>query len=251
MLEVKNLYCGYGRGDILTGLNFTAERGEIICIAGPNGSGKTTLLKAIACLLDYRGNILLDSTELSSLARKDLAKKTALLGQLSQFYFPYSIYETVALGRYAYSDSLFKNLSPVDKTIIEEVLERLELSRERNCLITELSGGQLQRVFLARTLVQDPHLVLLDEPTNHLDLHHQLELLGFLKDWAKEKQKIVASVLHDLNLAYSFADKVILLDKGKTAAAGKPDEVFLGSTLENVYGVDVRNVMRALLRRWS
>jgi iron complex transport system ATP-binding protein len=253
-ITVEKLYAGYNGIDVVKNINLEAGGGDFLCIAGPNGSGKSTLLRAIARLLPYRGSITINGQDSAAIKRRDLAKKIAMLGQTSQFYFPYTVYDTVALGRYAHGKGLLPQLRAEDRCIIEETLERLELGDLREAPITELSGGQLQRVFLARTIVQGPQLSLLDEPTNHLDLKYQVELLRSLDAWAAEQGGIVIAVLHDLNLARNFARQMILLDKGEIAAAGTTTEV-LGpagrARLETAYGMDIRSFMQTSLQHWG
>ena len=251
MIEARGIFAGYGNGDVIKGVSFNLERGEKLCILGPNGCGKTTLLKAISRIISYRGTITLEGADIASLSRKELAKKIALLGQSAQIYFPYTVYETVSLGRYAYAEGFLKNLSGEDKSIIESILKKLDIWSIKNRIIDELSGGQLQRVFLARTLVQDPDIILLDEPTNHLDLKHQIELLEYLSLWAKENCRIVIAVLHDLNLARRFADSAALMKNGELVSFGKCESVFEGNTLEDVYGLDIRTFMLESLKNWN
>jgi iron complex transport system ATP-binding protein len=192
-----------------------------------------------------------DGVDTGALKRRDLAKKIAILGQMSQFYFPHTVYDTVALGRYPYTRGLIPVLREPDRKIIEEKLEQLELGDLREERITELSGGQLQRVFLARTLVQDPAVILLDEPTNHLDLKYQLELLRRLAAWASGGRGIVIAVLHDLNLARSFTRRTILLDRGRIRAEGSTADVLDSAVLDAVYGIDIPAFMRNSLERWK
>jgi iron complex transport system ATP-binding protein len=250
MLEIKNLWSGYHGADILKDITLRAKPGELLCIAGPNGCGKTTLLKAVARLLPYRGTITLRGQELSGLPRKVLARKIALMGQNAQVYFPYSVYDTVSLGRYPYAEGFFKSVSKEDEEVIHRVLAQLELSSVRNRMITELSGGQLQRVFLARTLAQDPDLILLDEPTNHLDLKHQSEVLEYLSRWARENDKTAVTALHDLNLVRRFAGSAALMCEGTLAAWGSPGEVLNGHTLKKIYSMDIRSFMLESLEKW-
>ena len=251
MLEVENLYSGYNGIDIIKDINLHARRGEILAVIGPNGCGKTTLLKTLARLLPYRGSITLEGTEISRLSRKNLAQKTALLAQASGVYFPYSVYDTVALGRFSHSTSFLKGLTAEDGEIIRRILLRLELWDVKDRRINELSGGQLQRVFLARTLVQNPCLILLDEPTNHLDLKHQVEILEYLSLWAKENHRSVIAVLHDLNLARRFADTAALMCQGVLVSFGNCDSVLSGDVLKETYGIDIRAFMLESLQKWQ
>ena len=174
LLEVKNLCCGYDGNDVIHNLSFNINRGENISIIGPNGCGKSTILKALANLIEYKGEIKLDGVEIKKIKRKDLAKKVALMSQNSQIYFSYTVFETVALGRYAHMDGVFSSLSKKDRDIVLKCIESVGLLNEKDKLINELSGGQLQRVYLARAFAQDPDILLLDEPTNHLDLKCQI-----------------------------------------------------------------------------
>ena len=215
MLEVKNLYTGYDKKEIIKNINFGIKRGENLCIVGPNGCGKSTLLKSIANIIEYKGNIKIDGKEVNSLSRLELAKKIGLMSQITQMYFPYTVYDTVSLGRYAYSKGAFATLSSEDDEIIIDSMKKVGIYELKDKMITELSGGQLQRVFLARVFAQNPDVILLDEPTNHLDFKHQIELLENLNEWVKQNNKIVVGVLHDLNLVQYFADKVLILKDGK------------------------------------
>lgn len=251
MLEVKNLYCGYNGVDIIKDVSFRVDRGENICIVGPNGCGKSTLLKAISNLIPFKGSVLLDGNDTKSLKRKDLAIKIALMTQSSNILFPYSIYDTVALGRYAHLNGVFSRLNKKDEEIINNSLAKVGLLDIKDKLINELSGGQLQRVFLARAFAQDPDVILLDEPTNHLDLRYQIEMLDYLKVWAKENNKIVVAVLHDLNLVQNFGDKVLMLKDGVIKNNGNTREVLNGSDLEEVYGIDIKAFMIKTLEKWK
>jgi iron complex transport system ATP-binding protein len=250
VLEIRNLYCGYNGNDVIKNISLKTACGEILSIAGPNGCGKTTLLKAIAHILDYRGSVTLGGREVSSFGRKALAKKIALMSQGAEIYFPFTVADTVAMGRYAHSENFISMLSQKDKAFVAGVLERLGLSEIKDRPITELSGGQLQRVFLARTLVQDPEIILLDEPTNHLDLKYQVELLRGLSVWVKENNRTVVAVLHDLNLSRRFADSMALIHDGEIAAAGSPETVLDREKLNHVYGMDIHSFMLESLSAW-
>lgn len=251
MLELKNIFCGYEQEEIIKNVTFEAKRGEILCIVGPNGCGKSTLLKAITKLIEYKGNILLDSKDIKNLTGKEFAKNIALMTQINDVYFPYTVYDTVALGRYAYLKGALSSLSKEDDFIITESIKNVGLIELKDKLISELSGGQLQRVFLAKSFAQNPEVILLDEPTNHLDLKYQIEILEYLKLWAKENNKVVIGVFHDLNLVNLFGGKVILLDQGQIISNGNPREVFSGDNLKKVYNLDIRNFMLNALKQWQ
>ena len=201
-------------------------------------------------LIDYKGNIFLDGKEVKSIKRKELAKKVALMSQNSQIYFPYTVYETVALGRYAHIDGVFARLSKKDEEIILNCLSNVGILDLKDKLINELSGGQLQRVYLARVFAQEPDVILLDEPTNHLDLKCQIEILEHINKWTKENQKTVIGVLHDLNLVQMFSDDVIMLSEGYIVSKGKTKDVLSEDKLKEVYGVDIKKFMINALEKW-
>ena len=251
MIEVKNIYCGYDNKKIIKDLSFNVNNGENLCIVGPNGCGKSTLLKSIANIIEYEGSVKIDNKEVSSFSRIDLAKKVALMSQMSQIYFPYTVYDTVSLGRYAYSKGAFSKLSLTDKRIIVDSMKKVGIYELKDKLITELSGGQLQRVFLAKIFAQDPDIILLDEPTNHLDFKNQIDLLENLNEWVKTNNKIVIGVLHDLNLVQYLADKVLMIQSGKVVSYGRPEDVLKGEILNDIYGMDIKEFMVNILQKWA
>ncbi|GAA0744741.1 ABC transporter ATP-binding protein [Clostridium oceanicum] len=251
MLELRNINCGYDNIDVIKNISFKVKRGNMISIVGPNGCGKSTLLKAIAKLMKYKGDILLDSNNINKLSRKDISKKIALMTQTNDVYFSYTVYETISLGRYAYLKGPLSSLRKEDKDIINKAIETVELTDLKDKAINELSGGQLQRVFLARAFTQDPEVILLDEPTNHLDLKHQIDILNNLCDWAKNNNKIVICVLHDLNLANIFSNKVIMLKRGQIIGDGSPKSVFMEDKLKHVYDINIRKFMIEALEKWK
>ena len=251
MLQVQHLSCGYGDTPVVKDISFQVEEGQRLCILGPNGCGKTTLLRGIMGLLPARGTVTVGGKMLSALSARQKAKRIALMSQLSSAYFSYTVYETVMLGRYAHQkrSALFGE-SEEDRRIVQESLERTDMLELKDRLITELSGGQLQRVFLSRIFAQDPQVILLDEPTNHLDLKYQVELIGALKEWVKKEKRCVVGVLHDMNLALSFADKLLLMEQGAVKAL-ENTETFDLSLLDNTYQMDVQGYMRESLKRWK
>jgi len=251
MLEVSHVYTGYQKTEIIHDVSFDVKRGEFLCIVGPNGCGKTTLLRAVAGILPFKGDVRYDGRSIIRLSRLEIAKKAAFLTQMSEVYFPYSVRDTVLLGRYAHRRGMLSGYTPQDYRITDETLERLNLSELAQRPINQLSGGQLQRVFLARAVVQEPQLILLDEPTNHLDLSFQIQFLDYLRDWMKDSNRAVLGVLHDVNLVRSYADRVLLLSKGRTVACGPTPEILTGENLQHLYGIDVRRWMVDSLRKWE
>lgn len=248
MLQVKGLSAKYGQQEVLQNISFSLEQGEILCIIGANGSGKSTLLHSLMGLMKSTGDIELHGQALGKLPWKQRAKELALLSQHSQVEFPYTVWDTVSFARYAHGKHPFSGLSPEEKEMISLQLQSLGLWSQRDKLISQLSGGQLQRVYLARTFVQNPNLILLDEPTNHLDLKVQLDLLSQLETWVKEQQRGVIGVFHDLNLVRQFAHKLLLLYEGKCLAFGTVEEVL--PQLEKAYAMDVLGYMRNSYGRW-
>lgn len=240
MLEVTNVCAGYGAEEIVHNVSFSLQSGENMCILGANGCGKTTLLRAIGNLIPFTGSVKLDGTELRSMKRRKIAEKIALLSQMNGTYFPYSVYDTVMLGRYQHIRRTFSDRpSKADKAMVEQCLDAVGMSDMADHKINELSGGQLQRVFLARTLAQDPQIILLDEPTNHLDVKQQVELIQHLKKWSKTGEHAVIGVFHDINLALQLSDKVLFMKEGNSCACGPIEEIITRALLKDVYGMDI------------
>ena len=251
MLKVEHLTCGYGGAPVVKDLSFEVPAGGRLCILGSNGCGKTTLLRALAGLLPHEGKVTAEGRDLAAMDRRQLARTVALLSQISSVYFSYTVYETVLMGRYAHqTGGAFSGPGPEDRAIALECMERTGVADLRDRQVTELSGGQLQRVFLARTFAQKPRVILLDEPTNHLDLKYQVELVQELKAWAAGEGRCVVGVLHDVNLALDLADLFLLMEEGRARYFG-PAAEFDPAALNRVYQMDVGGYMRRSLQRWE
>ena len=251
MLEVAHVSCGYGGAPVVKDVSFQVEEGKRLCILGPNGCGKTTLLRGLAGILPIEGSVKVQGENLNRMPVRRKAQKIALMSQLSSIYFSYTVYETVMLGRYVHQKKgVFSRETKEDRNIVEESLKRVGMLELKDRQITELSGGQLQRVFLARVFAQEPQVILLDEPTNHLDLKYQLELIENLKTWASRKGHCIVGVLHDINLALSFADTVLLMEEGTVKACDSVEKFDL-SLLSQTYQIDVHKFMQDSLKRWS
>lgn len=252
MISLSNVKVGYNGIEILHGITFELKYGQNLCIIGPNGCGKTTLLRAIAGTLTYTGDVLLDGANIKTMKRKALAKKVAMLSQTSQLYFNYTVFETVMMGRYVHEKGgLLHGESDSDIAAALMALETVDMVALKDREVDTLSGGQLQRVFLAKVLAQDPDIILLDEPTNHLDLSYQIELIRFLNTWSKQEGKMVIGVLHDINLAMSLSDNVLLMENGYIKAFGSNKEIYASDILSSTYKMDVTGYMLETLRNWE
>ena len=248
MLKLTDVRVGYGGDDVVRGVDLALPRGDSLAIIGPNGCGKTTLLRAIAGLLPHKGQIQIDGHDIGAMKPRALAAKVAMLGQISPVYFSYTVYDAVLMGRYAHSNGLLGVPTAADRAFVENCLRTVDLhgADVRNRSLKALSGGQLQRVFLARTLAQDPQIVLLDEPTNHLDLKFQLELVEYLKDWAMQQNRTIIGVLHDISLAMRLSPNVLMMKDGQIANGD-----ISRHALMDVYEMDVASAMRENLRIWE
>ncbi|HDN97726.1 MAG TPA: ABC transporter ATP-binding protein, partial [bacterium] len=236
-LKIKNISFSYDSVDALKNISFEAEEGEILGIIGPNGSGKTTLLKCINRVLKPKeGVVMLDDMDLSVLNQREIAQKIGVVPQQSFSQFPFTVFDIVLMGRYPYI-TRFGGEKKEDFDMVEECLNLCGISHLAERLIIEISGGEYQRVIIARALAQNPKVLLLDEPTLHLDINHQIELLELLKSLAKKKNLIIIMVSHDLNLASRFSDKILILKEGKIYRAGLPEEVLTPQIIKEVYGI--------------
>ena len=252
MLKIDNISAGYNGVDVIHDISFTVGAGENLSVIGPNGCGKTTLLRAIANILPHSGDVKLGGKPIRRMKHKEVAAKIAMLSQITGIYFSFSVYDTVMMGRYVHiRDRLLGLPSDEDKACVEQCLEAVDMLAEKDRMITQLSGGQLQRVFLARTLAQQPEIILLDEPTNHLDLKYQIELVEYLKKWAAEGSRAVIGVLHDINLALKLSDHLLVLKNGRVLAHGRTDEIVTDELLLQTYEVDVARYMRESLAMWE
>lgn len=251
MIELDNISCGYNGIDVVHNISISINYAEKLCIVGPNGCGKTTLLKAMIRLIEHTGLITIDGNPIDTYSHKKLAKKIALLTQSSAVNFPYTVFDTVSLGRYAHINSAFGKLDSYDIDYVNECIQNVDLYDKKDTLISELSGGQLQRVYLARTFAQNPNIILLDEPTNHLDLRSQLELFDFLDRWVQKPERTVVGVLHDLNSVQHFADKVLLLKEGKCLSFGETKDVLSEENLIEAYQTNVKQYHLQSLEKWK
>lgn len=252
MLTLRDVSAGYGGVDVVKNISLQVKRNENLLIIGPNGCGKTTLLKTIVNLLSFKGEIEIGEISVRKMKQTEISRKIAMLSQSFGIYFSYTVFETVMMGRYLHiKDRLWGRPSDEDREFVIHCLKTVDLLSEQDREITTLSGGQLQRVFLARTLAQDPEIILLDEPTNHLDLKYQFELVEYLKAWSRHGNRAVVGILHDLNLAMRLGDNIMVMQDGKTRACGKSCDVITSGLLQDVYGMDVTGYMTESLKIWE
>ncbi|WP_035107768.1 ABC transporter ATP-binding protein [Desulfovirgula thermocuniculi] len=236
-LQVKEVSFAYGSIPALENVTFKVRGGEVLGIVGPNGSGKSTLLKCLARVLrPQMGTIFLDGKNLASLHGREIGR---CLGYVpppgTGNPFPCTVLEAVLHGRRPH---LSWGVSQRDLAVVSSALTLLGLTDLAERQLEELSSGQRQKVLIARALAQEPEVFLLDEPTATLDIRYQLEVLGFIKEFAVNKERVVVMVLHDLNLASRFADRLILLYEGRIFAAGSPKAVLSPENIRATYGVE-------------
>lgn len=237
-LVVENLDFKYGTKQILYDVSVRFDKPELVCILGPNGVGKTTIAKTLNKLYEpAAGEVYLDGEKVSKMSRADIAKKIAYVPNSVSSAFSMKVLESILLGRAPISGY---NTSQRDLDVVEEVIGLLDLDDLCDRDINQLSAGQAQRVTIARGLVQEPKVLILDEPTSNLDVRYQMEIMRFLKNYAHDKGIIVIMVCHDLNITAAYADRVILMHKGKIYADGTIQEVITEDNLKTVYRIDTK-----------
>lgn len=251
MLEVKNLSVELDNKVILNNISFNLKQNDMFMIIGPNGSGKTTIVKAIMGDVKYTGNIELQGKNVKKLNLSDISKQMGVLMQNHNLEFDNTVYDIVSLGRYTYIKDVFGKLRDEDKEKIEEAIKLTDINNIRDSSINSISGGELQRVFLALVLAQDPDILILDEPTNHLDLKHQIDIFNILKKWSASDNKAIIAIIHDLNLAYKYATKSLLIKEGKTISFGDTNKTLTRDNLKNTYDIDIYEWMQILLKNWQ
>ncbi len=251
MLEIKNLCVRYGALDIVKDVSFAVRDGEWLMIAGPNGAGKSTIINAVTGGVPYTGEILLNGQDIRKNKPTELAKSVGVLTQNHYVGYSFSVEEVVRLGRYAYSPGVLAKRCEDDEKMVEDALEKTGMAAQRTQSVLTLSGGELQRTFLAQVFAQNPKYLLLDEPTNHLDLIYQRQVFSLIKEWLKQGDRAVISVVHDLSLARKYGTRALLLNRGQTAAIDSVDKALSREMLEQVYGMDVYAYMKEMLSQWQ
>ena len=237
-LRISSIDCYYGSIKALDNVAFSVREGEFVGILGPNGSGKTTLLRAISRTLKPRvGTVLLDDTSIYDMENREVAKNVAVVPQETIATFDFTALDIVLMGRTPYIDR-FRQESREDLAIVKRVMKLTNTWHFAERLVNELSGGEKQRIIIARALTQEPQLLLLDEPTTHLDISNQLEIMDLIKHLCETKKLLIVAVFHDFNLAARYCDSIILLNDGKIVAVGKSDETLTSENVRKVFSVD-------------
>src|SRR5512143_4017063 len=239
MLKIKNLSASYGDRPVLHDITLEVASGEVLALIGPNGSGKSTLIRAVSGVVPIQnGHVHVGGKALAQLSTMERARYLAVVPQARNMPPAFSVYESILLGRTPYLGWLGRS-GEHDHERVRYALQHTQLAPLAERLVGELSGGEQQLVLLGRALAQDTPVLLLDEPTTHLDLQHQEQLIHLVRELAVGRNLAVLMVLHDLNLASLYADRVSLLVEGEIQATGTPAEVLTEATLSRVYNVPV------------
>ena len=251
MIEIRDVVKTFDGFRALDGVTMTVPRGAVYGLVGPNGAGKSTLIEAIAQGVPYTGRISLEGRDIRALKGAERARSVGFLAQKNAVSYAYSVEEVVSLGRYAHASGFLSARDDEGEACVERALEWTGLTALRRASVLTLSGGELQRTFLAQVFAQNPKLLILDEPANHLDLIYQKHIFSLIEAWLKQPGRAVISVVHDLSLAKKYGTHAVLMDRGRCAAQGKTAEVMTRERLEAVYGMDVYGWMRDLLGQWA
>ncbi|OGN77308.1 MAG: hypothetical protein A2082_01935 [Chloroflexi bacterium GWC2_70_10] len=236
VVEALSLHAGYPGHDVLDGVDLSVRSGERVALIGPNGAGKTTLLRALAgTLRPARGQVLLDGVPVTAFRPRDRARRIAVVPQLFTTPFAFTAREVATLGRTPYVGA-FGRPSSADRAAVVRAMSRTDSLSVADRRFSELSGGERQRVVVAMALAQEPDVLLLDEPTVHLDPAHQRALLSLIGDLASELGILAIAVLHDLNLAATMCDRIVVLAAGTIVADGRPADVLDAGTVARVFG---------------
>ena len=238
VITAENLTVGYDRKTVVENVNISGIKGQLICLLGPNGAGKTTILRTLTGLLSpVHGTVYISGNNVLHTNKNELAKKMAvvLTEQMSLGFM--TAFEIAAMGRYPHTNH-FGKLSPDDIRITENALKAVDAYKLKDRYYSQLSDGEKQKVMIARALVQEPMLIVLDEPTSHLDVKHKVEVLKILQKLCATKGITVVLSLHDIDLAIKACQTVLLIQQGKIAAQGTPEEVISEGTIQKLYDIE-------------
>lgn len=250
MLEAQELTVRYGAACALWPVSFRVGEGEWLMVAGPNGAGKTSLLNALAQAVPYGGRVLLCGRDARPMRSRERARCLGLLSQSHSISYAFTVEEVVRMGRYAYGGPL-GSLTAQDERAVDEALAFTGMEAYRGHSILALSGGEVQRAFLAQVLAQSPRVLLLDEPASHLDIAYQQQIFGLIQTWLKQPGRAAVSVVHDLSLARRYGTRALLLRGGRGVAEGQAAAALGAGNLQKAFGMDVQGWMRGLLSLWA
>ncbi|MBK9780469.1 MAG: heme ABC transporter ATP-binding protein [Anaerolineales bacterium] len=241
MLKIQNLSASYHGHQVLHDVSFEVHHGEVLALIGPNGAGKSTIIRAVSGVIPSTGSVHTNGNDFHALDPMQRARYVAVVPQAISLPPAFSVWETVLMGRTPYLGFL-GNASAHDEELTRQALSRVNALSFTDRRVSELSGGEAQRILLARALCQSTPILLLDEPTSHLDLQYQVSLLELIRDLAHKEKLAVLIALHDLNLAARYADRVALLVGGKLDAVGTPRDVLTPEKISNAYCLPVQVV---------
>jgi len=246
-LQVENISFSYDEIKIIEDIRLHVEKGEFIGLLGPNGSGKSTILKTLYRALEPDvGEVRLDDDDLLKMKIKKVARKVGVVGQENNIPFDFKVEEIVAMGRNPYK-KLFEGDTQVDKEIVENALKQTGIEDLAKRNYVQLSGGEKQRVLIARVLAQQTDFLLLDEPTNHLDIYYQLQMFDLVKGLGVT----VLAAIHDLNIAALYCDRIYVLKEGRLYKAGTPEEILTPEVIFEVYGIQVDVTIHPITKKVS
>ena len=257
MLTAENVSVRYGALLAVDRVSVTLGAGQWLMLVGPNGAGKSTLLRAIAQGVPYDGAIRLLGEDARRIRPAALARRVGFLRQHNPALYAYTVEEVVRLGRYAHAKGLFAARDDEGEEKVERALALTGMTSLRGASVLALSGGELQRAFLAQVLAQDPQILLLDEPANHLDLLYQRQIFDLIAEWVKEPGtgslpgRAAVSVVHDLSLARRYGTHAALMHRGKCVCQGPAQKALAGERLKEVYGMDVVGWMKEMAEVWE
>lgn len=251
MLNVENLTVRYGENTIVQAISFDVLEGQWLMLVGPNGAGKSTIVNAIAQGVPYSGNVTFGGKDVRRMKPSEFAKNCGILTQTHNVNYSFTVEEIIRLGRYSYSGGLFAKSSSNDDKAVEEAARLTGMLSLMQQSVLTLSGGELQRTFLAQLFAQNPKLLILDEPSNHLDLVYQRQIFELTREWLAHSGRAVISVVHDLSLAKKYGTHALLLHNGRIEAFDTADKVLTRANLNTVYSMDVYAWMQSQLTIWK
>lgn len=237
MIEIKRLSKSFGKKTVVEDVTLKIHSKAITSFIGPNGAGKSTLLSMVSRLLDAdTGEVLLDQSNVKKMKSDAFAKRVAILKQANHFNIRLTVRELVAFGRYPYSKG---RLNAEDHKFVDQALDYMNLTDMQDMFLDELSGGQKQRAFISMVIAQDTEYILLDEPLNNLDMKHSVQIMKILRKLVDELGKTVVIVLHDINFASVYSDRIVALKDGRLVKDGPTHEIINSAALREVYDMDI------------